>query len=75
MGSPETTISNSCFSVTRLRIGYSGTTSSAPRPALANPDEGHLINTLALGLHLGTPGINTFNGKAMPGKTELSFEQ
>ena len=45
------------------------------RPAPANPDVGHLINTLALGLHLGTPRINTFSGKAMPGKTEVSFEQ
>ena len=35
----------------------------------------HLINTLALGLHLGTPRINTFSGEAMPGKTEVSFEQ
>ena len=36
---------------------------------------GHLINTLALGLCLGTPRINTFSGEAMPGKTEVSFEQ
>ena len=36
---------------------------------------GHLINTLVLGLHLGPPRINTFSGKAMPGKTEVSFEQ
>ena len=36
---------------------------------------GCLINTLALGLQLGTPRINTFSGKAMPGKTEVSFEQ
>ena len=26
-------------------------------------------------LRLGTPGINTFSGNAMPGKTEVSFEQ
>ena len=45
------------------------------RPALANPDVGHLINTLALGLHLGTCRINTFSGKATPGKTEVSFIQ
>ena len=44
-------------------------------PALADLDVGHLINTLALGLHLGTPRIDTFRGKAMPGKTEVSFEQ
>ena len=36
---------------------------------------GHLINTLASGLRLGTPQINAFSGKAMPGKTEVSFEQ
>ena len=36
---------------------------------------GHLISTLALGLHLGTSRINTFSGKAMPGKSEVSFEQ
>ena len=45
------------------------------RPALADPDVGHLINTLASGLHLGTPRINTFSGNTMPGKTEVSFEQ
>ena len=36
---------------------------------------GHLINTLASGLHLGTPRINTFSGDAMLGKTEVSFKQ
>ena len=45
------------------------------RPAPANPDVGHLINTLASCLHLGTPRINPFSGEAMPGKTEVSFEQ
>ena len=45
------------------------------RPAWADPDMGHLISTLASGLHLGTPGINTFSGEAMPGKTEVSFKQ
>ena len=35
-----------------------------PLPASPNPDMGHLINTLAPGLHLGTPRINTFSGKA-----------
>ena len=45
------------------------------RPALADPDVGCLINTLVSGLHLGTPRINTFSGKAMPGKPEVSFEQ
>ena len=45
------------------------------RPAPANLDVGHLINTLVSGLHLGAPRINTFSGEAMPGKTEVSFEQ
>ena len=45
------------------------------RPALADPDVGHLINTLVLGLHLGNPRINTFSGEATSSKTEVSFEQ
>ena len=45
------------------------------RPAPANPDMGHLINTLPTGFHLGNPRINTFSGKATPDKTEVSFEQ
>ena len=36
---------------------------------------GHLINTLASGLHLGTLRITAFSGKATPEKTEVSFEQ
>ena len=46
-----------------------------PLPAQPNADMGCLINTLALGLHLGTPRINTFSSKATPGKTKVSFEQ
>ena len=45
------------------------------RPALANPDMGHLINTLASDFPLGTPRINTFSDEAMPGKTGVSFKQ
>ena len=45
------------------------------RSALMDPDVGCLINTLATGLHLGTPRINTFSGEAMLGKTEVSFKQ
>ena len=46
-------------------------------PALVQPNEdvGCLINTLAMGLQLGTPCINTFSGKATPGKMEVLFEQ
>ena len=36
---------------------------------------GHLINTLASGLHLGTLRINTFSSEAMLGKTEVSYKQ
>ena len=46
-----------------------------PTPAQPNADVGHLINMLTSGLHLGAPRINTFSGKATPGKTEVSFEQ
>ena len=48
---------------------------SPPAPIQPNEDVGHLINTLAMGLQLSTPQINTFSSDAMPGKTELSFEQ
>ena len=43
----------------------------------SQPDEdvGCLINTLTTRLQLGTLHINTFSGEAMPGKTEVSFEQ
>ena len=36
---------------------------------------GQLIIALTLGLHLGTPKINTFSGDITPDKTEVSFEQ
>ena len=46
-----------------------------PTPAQLNADVKHFINTLVSGLHLGMPRINTFSGKVIPGKTEVSFEQ
>ena len=46
-----------------------------PAPTQPDEDVGHLINTLATGLWLGTPCSNTFSGKAILGKTEVSFEQ
>ena len=46
-----------------------------PTPAQSNADVGCLINTIASGLCLGMTRINTFCGEAMPGKTEVSFEQ
>ena len=75
VGSPKTTISSSSSSMTRWRMGSSGTTSSTPKACSSKSRCGCLINTLALGLHLGSPRINTFSGKAMPGKTEVSLEQ
>ena len=52
-----------------------GSPPQPPTPAQPNADLGHLINTLASGLYLGTLRINTFSGKAMPGKTKVSIEQ
>ena len=36
---------------------------------------GQLITTLTLGLHIGTPKLNTFSSNVTPGKTEVSYEQ
>ena len=46
-----------------------------PCPAPSGSDMGQLITTLTLGLHLGTPKINTFSGNFTPGKTEVLFKQ
>ena len=51
------------------------TATSTHWPPQLQEDVGHLISTLATGLWLGTPRINTFWGNAILGKTELSFEQ
>ena len=64
--------------VTFLRGGRwepQGPQPQPPAPIQPNEDVGCLINTLATGLHLGTPHINTFSGEATLGKTEVSFEQ
>ena len=74
-GFPQANHPISCPSLTRWRVGSSGSPPQPPRPAPANPDVGCLISNLALGLHLGTPRTNTFSGEAMPGKAEVSFEQ
>ena len=74
-GFPQDNHPISCSSVTRWGWFPQGPPPQPPRPAPANLDMGHLINTLASGLCLGTPRINSFSGKAMPGKTEVSFEQ
>ena len=46
-----------------------------PTPTQTGADMGCFINTLLSGLCLDAPQINTFSGKAMPGKTEVSFKQ
>ena len=59
----------------RERVGTQRTISLTPSPTQPDEDMGHPINTLATSLQLGTPHINTFSGKAMQGKMELSFKQ
>ena len=73
VGSPIAT-TLTCSHTTRWRVGGQRTTSSPPAPVQPNEDVGCLINTLAIGLQLGTPHINTFSGNAMPGKMEVSFK-
>ena len=46
-----------------------------PTSAQPSAEVGCLINTLASGLCLGAPQINTFSGEAMPGKADVSFKQ
>ena len=53
----------------------SGPPPQVPHPAPSGSDVGQLITTLASGLCLGTPKINTFSSNVTPGKTEVSFEQ
>ena len=53
----------------------SGPPPQVPHPTPSGSDVGQLITTLALGLHLGTPKINTFSSGITPGKTEVLFEQ
>ena len=52
----------------------SGPPPQVPHPAPSGSDMGQLITALALGLHLGTPKINTFSGNVTPGKTEVLFQ-
>ena len=60
---------------TRWRVGAQRTTSSPSAPVQPDEDVGCLINTLATGLQLSTPHINTFSGNALPGKMEVLFKQ
>ena len=66
---------NPCSHTTRWRVRTQRTTSSPPSTPQPNEDMGFLINTLAMGLQLGAPCVNTFSIKATPGKMEVSFEQ
>ena len=59
----------------REGMGTQRTATSTHWPPQPDKDVGHLINTLTTRLQLGTLRINTFSGKAMLGKTEVSFEQ
>ena len=75
MGSPRATILISCPCTSRWRVGAQRATSLPPAPVQPDEDVGHLINTLTMGLQLGTPQINTFRGDATLGKTEVLFKQ
>ena len=73
---PELTTSTSCPCTTRWRVGAQRTTSSPPAHIQPDEDVGCLINTLAMGLWLGTPQINTFSSAMLcQVKQEVSFEQ
>ena len=54
--------------------GPSKPVQSLVSPPQAEEDVGHLLSTLAAGLRLATPRINTFSSDAIPGKTKVSFE-
>ena len=54
-------------------VGPRGQPPEPTGPTQPDEDIGCLINTLATGLQLGTLRINTFSGKAMLGKMEVSF--
>ena len=56
-------------------MGTQGTTTSTHWPPQPDKDVGHLINTLATGLQLGTPRKNTFSGEAMLRKMVVSLKQ
>ena len=55
VGSPRATISASCPCVTRWRMGAQRITPHPPVPVQPDEDVGYIINTLAMGLWIGTP--------------------
>ena len=59
----------------QIEVGSPGNNLLTPAPTQPDEDVGCLINTLAMGLWLGTPHINTFSSEAMPGKMEVPFKQ
>ena len=75
VGTPRTTTSTSCPPQSDGGEEPRGQPPCPPAPAQPNHDVGCLIKTLATGLQLDTPHINTFSGEAMPGKMEVLFEQ
>ena len=75
VGTCRTTNSTTCSYTIRWRWESRGQPPHPPASTQPNGDMGYLINTLATGLQLGTPCINTFSAKAMPGKREVSFER
>ena len=75
VGSPWATILTSCPCTTRWGLQSRGQPPCPPAPIQPDEDVGCLINSLAMGLWLSTPQINTFSGNAMPGKMEVSFEK
>ena len=75
MGSIEATHSICRARAIRWRKGSLWTTPVNTMPCSIWVRYGQLITALTLGLHLGTPKINTFSGDITPGKTEVSFEQ
>ena len=75
-GDGDPTVDDEEVTFPRGRDGNSGDNHLDPlAPLNLDKDAGHLINPLSTRLQLGILRINTFSGKAMLGKMEVSFEQ
>ena len=74
-GSGEGNMDNGEVGLRRGGMETSEAMQQSASPPQADPDVGHLLSMLAASLRMGTPRINTFSGDAIPGKTEVSFEQ
>ena len=64
VGFPRAAILMTWPCTTRWRRGAQRAISLPPAPVQPDEDIGYLINTLATGLQLGTPQINTFSSDA-----------